>query len=195
MRPACHGGLLRACAALGCLRSRSRRRLMRVSNADVACAAQRPILLPSAAFLSVLRGGNSWEGQKSASSQPLNGKLGHTAQSHGKDVLGPDVGNLKCAEGQTRSERTNSKKIASETDTIKLVCSRIFSPCSKPIGCNANSNEGPLSTQSTAALLAAGHCRPRRSIHQYYLAINVLSNGHGASHRELLETTKVRCFA
>ncbi|MGJ8547251.1 MAG: hypothetical protein ACSHWZ_17535 [Sulfitobacter sp.] len=48
---------------------------------------------------------------------------------------------------------------------------------------------GPLSRKVKAALLAAGEPDLADRLHQYYLAINVLKHGAGASHRELLNNT------
>ncbi|MFT6674249.1 MAG: hypothetical protein ACJAVM_000420 [Sulfitobacter sp.] len=45
---------------------------------------------------------------------------------------------------------------------------------------------GPFSRKLKAALLDAGHGDLADRIYQYYLAVNVLKHGKGASHRELL---------
>lgn len=45
---------------------------------------------------------------------------------------------------------------------------------------------GPLSRKLKAVLLAAGQADLADRLHQYYLAINVLKHGTGASYRELL---------
>ena len=47
---------------------------------------------------------------------------------------------------------------------------------------------GPFSRKLKAALLDAGHTDLADRFHKYYLAINVLKHGTGASHRELLDT-------
>lgn len=47
---------------------------------------------------------------------------------------------------------------------------------------------GPFSRKLTAALKEAGRGDLAERIHVYYLAINVLKHGKGASYRELLET-------
>jgi hypothetical protein len=44
---------------------------------------------------------------------------------------------------------------------------------------------GPFSRKLRAALLDAGHSDLADKIHKYYLAINVLKHGKGASYREL----------
>jgi len=48
---------------------------------------------------------------------------------------------------------------------------------------------GPFSRKLKAALLEAGHTDLADRFHKYYLAINVLKHGTGASHRELLDMT------
>ncbi|WP_448327170.1 hypothetical protein [Sulfitobacter sp. M13] len=122
------------------------------------------------------------EGQKMASSQPLT-ELVHTAQSTAKTSLDRMSEILKCAEGQTLSD-AQIKEIASETDTIKLVAVDIFTVFEARM--QRHFKRGPLSRKVQAALLAAGHADLADRLHQYYLAINVLKHGHGASHRELL---------
>ncbi|SMP33271.1 hypothetical protein [Shimia sagamensis] len=47
---------------------------------------------------------------------------------------------------------------------------------------------GPFSRKLRAALLDAGHSDLADRIHKYYLAINVLKHGKGASYRELCNT-------
>jgi hypothetical protein len=47
---------------------------------------------------------------------------------------------------------------------------------------------GPFSRKLRAALLDAGRTDLADRIHKYYLAINVLKHGTGASYRELLDT-------
>lgn len=48
---------------------------------------------------------------------------------------------------------------------------------------------GPLSRKLKAKLLEAGRSDLANRVHQYYLAINVLKHGTGASYRELLDTS------
>jgi len=47
---------------------------------------------------------------------------------------------------------------------------------------------GPFSRKLRAALKDAGHTDLADRIHKYYLAINVLKHGKGASYRELLDS-------
>jgi hypothetical protein len=47
---------------------------------------------------------------------------------------------------------------------------------------------GPFSRKLTAKLLGAGRTDLADRVHKYYLAINVLKHGKGASYRELLNT-------
>jgi len=49
-----------------------------------------------------------------------------------------------------------------------------------------NFKRGPFSRKLKALLLAEGHADLANRLHQYYLAINVLKHGKGASYRELL---------
>jgi len=117
-----------------------------------------------------------------ASSQPLT-ELVHTAQSTAKTSLDRMSEILKRAEGQTLSD-AQIKEIASETDAITLVALDIFAVFEARM--QRHFKRGPLSRKVEAALLAAGHADLADRLHQYYLAINVLKHGHGASHRELL---------
>ncbi|MDG1431925.1 MAG: hypothetical protein P8L68_06520 [Paracoccaceae bacterium] len=48
---------------------------------------------------------------------------------------------------------------------------------------------GPFSRKLEAALLKAGHSDLAARIHEYYLVINVLKHGTGASYRELRSTS------
>ncbi|MFY1706264.1 hypothetical protein [Tritonibacter scottomollicae] len=117
-----------------------------------------------------------------ANSQPLP-ELVHAAQRSAKASLDRVSEILKCAEGQTLSD-AQSKEIASETDSIKLVSVDIFTMFEARM--QRHFKRGPLSRKVEAALLAAGHAGVADRLHQYYLAINVLKHGRGASHRELL---------
>jgi hypothetical protein len=47
---------------------------------------------------------------------------------------------------------------------------------------------GPFSRKLKAKLINAGHIDLADRIHKYYLAINVLKHGKGASYRELIDT-------
>ncbi|MBU2992427.1 hypothetical protein KO486_04285 [Octadecabacter sp. B2R22] len=47
---------------------------------------------------------------------------------------------------------------------------------------------GPFSRKLKSALMEAGHTDLADRLHKYYLAINVLKHGTGASYRELLNT-------
>ncbi|MBU2983290.1 hypothetical protein KO498_15900 [Lentibacter algarum] len=50
---------------------------------------------------------------------------------------------------------------------------------------------GPFSRKLRSALLEAEHTDLADRIHKYYLAINVLKHGNGASYRELLNTPTI----
>jgi hypothetical protein len=47
---------------------------------------------------------------------------------------------------------------------------------------------GPFSRKLKSLLLETGHTDLANRIYQYYLAVNVLKHGKGASYRELLKT-------
>lgn len=119
-----------------------------------------------------------------ASSQTLT-ELVHAAQSTAKTSLDRISGILKRAEGQALSD-AQIKEITSETDAIKLVVVDIFTVFEARM--QRHFKRGPLSRKVEAALLTAGHADLADRLHQYYLAINVLKHGQGASHRELLNT-------
>ncbi len=53
---------------------------------------------------------------------------------------------------------------------------------------------GPFSRKLKASLLVSGRDDLADRIHQYYLAINVLKHGTGASYRELLDAPSAFFF-
>ena len=118
-----------------------------------------------------------------ASSQPLT-ELVHAAQSKAKTSLDRMSEILKRAEGQTLSD-AQIKEIASETNALELGAVDIFTVFEARM--QRHFKRGPLSRKVEAALLTAGHADVADRLHQYYLAINVLKHGRGASHRELLK--------
>jgi hypothetical protein len=119
-----------------------------------------------------------------ASSQPLT-ELVHAAQSAAKTSLDRISEILDRAEGETLTD-AQIKEIASETVAVELVAVDIFTVFEARM--QRHFKRGPLSRKVEAALLTAGHADAADRLHQYYLAINVLKHGHGASHRELLNT-------
>ena len=119
-----------------------------------------------------------------ASSQPLT-ELVHATQSTARTSLDRMSEILKRADGQTLSD-AQIKEIASETDAIELVAVDIFTVFEARM--QRHFKRGPLSRKVEAALLTAGHADLADRLHQYYLAINVLKHGRGASHRELLNS-------
>ncbi len=51
---------------------------------------------------------------------------------------------------------------------------------------------GPFSRKLHALLVASGETDLAQRVHQYYLAVNVLKHGTGASYRELLSTPNLK---
>ena len=96
---------------------------------------------------------------------------------------------LKLSEGQTLSDEL-TKEIASETVAIELAAVDIFAVFEARM--QHHFKRGPLSRKVKEALLAAGQADLADRLHQYYLAINVLKHGTGASHRELLNNKSTR---
>jgi hypothetical protein len=92
---------------------------------------------------------------------------------------------LTLAEGQALSN-AQITDIKSETVAIELAAVDIFTMFEARM--QRHFKRGPLSRKVKAALLAAGHVDLADRLHQYYLAINVLKHGTGASHREMLNT-------
>ncbi|MGY3438005.1 hypothetical protein ACW9UO_08685 [Marinovum sp. KMM 9879] len=112
-------------------------------------------------------------------------ELVHAAQRTAKASQDRMSDILKLAEGHTLSD-AHAKEMASETVAIELAAVDIFTVFEARM--QRHFTRGPLSRKVTAALLAAGHADLAERLHQYYLAINVLKHGPGASHRELLNS-------
>jgi hypothetical protein len=109
--------------------------------------------------------------------------LVHVAQQTAKASQDRISEILKCAEGQILSD-AQIKEMTSETAAIESAAVDIFTVFEARM--QRHFKRGPLSRKVKAALLAAGHADLADRLHQYYLAINVLKHGTGASHRELL---------
>lgn len=80
------------------------------------------------------------------------------------------------------------EEMTSETVAIELAAVDIFTVFEARM--QRHFKRGPLSRKVEARLSAAGHADLAHRLHQYYLAINVLKHGTGASHRELLSAKK-----
>lgn len=117
-----------------------------------------------------------------AASQPLP-ELVHAAQKAAKASQERISQILQLADGQPLSgDQLN--EIRSETTAMELAAVDIFTVFEARM--QRHFKRGPLSRKVEAALLAAGHAELADRLHQYYLAVNVLKHGSGASHRELL---------
>lgn len=110
-------------------------------------------------------------------------ELVHAAQITAKSSQERISEILKLAEAQTLST-AQIKEMTSETRAIELAAVDIFTVFEARM--QRHFKRGPLSRKVKAALLAAGNADLADRLHQYYLAINVLKHGTGASHRELL---------
>lgn len=90
---------------------------------------------------------------------------------------------LNLGEGQSLSD-TKSKELIAQTVAIELAAVDIFAVFEARM--QRHFKRGPLARKLQAALLADGQADLANKVHQYYLAINVLKHGTGASFRELL---------
>lgn len=89
---------------------------------------------------------------------------------------------LKLADGQALSD-AQVQEIASAMVAIELAAVDIFSVFEARM--QGHFKRGPLSLKVKAALIAARQTELADRLHEYYLAINVLKHGMGASLREL----------
>jgi len=112
-------------------------------------------------------------------------ELVHMAQTTAKASQDRITEILKLAQGQSLSN-AHITELKSETVAIELAAVDIFTMFEARM--QRHFKRGPLSRKVKAALLAAGHVDLADRLHQYYLAINVLKHGTGASHREMLNT-------
>ncbi|PUB09589.1 hypothetical protein [Yoonia sediminilitoris] len=110
-------------------------------------------------------------------------ELVHAAQITAKSSQERISEILKLAEGQTLST-AQIEGMTSETRAIELAAVDIFAVFEARM--QRHFKRGPLSRKAKEALLAAGNAHLADRLHQYYLAINVLKHGTGASYRELL---------
>lgn len=117
-----------------------------------------------------------------AASRPLS-ELVRAAETTAKSSRDRMTEILNLSEGQTLSDE-RTEEIASETVAIELAAVDIFAVFEARM--QHHFKRGPLSRKVKEALLAAGQADLADRLHQYYLAINVLKHGTGASHRELL---------
>lgn len=90
---------------------------------------------------------------------------------------------LTSLEGQT-SDEAQAEELRAAIVALELASVDIFSVFEARM--QHHFKRGPFSRKLKAVLLAAGETDLADRLHQYYLAINVLKHGKGASHRELL---------
>ncbi|MFT6452985.1 MAG: hypothetical protein ACJA06_002494 [Halocynthiibacter sp.] len=91
---------------------------------------------------------------------------------------------VKAMDGQAGSD-AQIEELRAATVALELVAVDIFSVFEARM--QHHFRRGPFSRKLKARLLEAGQTDLADRVHQYYLAINVLKHGKGASYRELLE--------
>ena len=87
--------------------------------------------------------------------------------------------------GQTGSD-AQVKELHDATAALELLVIDIYSLFEARM--QHHFKRGPFSRKLKAVLLEAGQTDLAHRVHQYYLAVNVLKHGKGASYRELLDT-------
>lgn len=92
---------------------------------------------------------------------------------------------LKLADGQG-GPKAQIAELYEATVALELAAVDIYSVFEARM--QHHFRRGPFSRKLKSLLLEAGEKGLADRIHQYYLAINVLKHGKGASHRELLST-------
>lgn len=88
-----------------------------------------------------------------------------------------------AADGQNSAQAEALRAACAELEWLAVDSFRFFEARTQ-----RHFKRGPLSRKLKAKLLDAGHNDLADRVHQYYLAINVLKHGTGASYRELLGT-------
>lgn len=91
---------------------------------------------------------------------------------------------LKLMDGQNGSD-AQAEDLRSATVSLELAAVDIFSLFEARM--QHHFKRGPFSRKLKSLLLEADQADLADRFHQYYLAINVLKHGKGASHRELLD--------
>ncbi len=90
---------------------------------------------------------------------------------------------LKLTDGQSGTD-ASVEDLRAATAALELAAVDIFSVFEARM--QHHFKRGPFSRKLTALLLASEQQDLADRVHQYYLAINVLKHGKGASYRELL---------
>lgn len=92
---------------------------------------------------------------------------------------------LKLIDGQTGSD-AQVEDLRAATVALELAAIDIYSVFEARM--QHHFRRGPFSRKLKSLLLESGQTALADRIHQYYLVINVLKHGKGASYRELLKT-------
>jgi len=90
---------------------------------------------------------------------------------------------LKLMEGQNGTD-AQDEELRAATVALELTAVDIFSVFEARM--QHHFRRGPFSRKLKSLLLESGQTNLADRLHQYYLAINVLKHGKGASYRELL---------
>lgn len=98
---------------------------------------------------------------------------------------------LERIAGQNGSD-THVEELRAATDALELAAVDVFSVFEARM--QHHFRRGPFSRKLKSLLLENGQADLANRLHQYYLAINVLKHGKGASYRELIDTPS-RLFA
>jgi len=106
------------------------------------------------------------------------------AQADAKMVEGRISDVLKLMDGQSGSD-AQVEELHAATVLLELAAVDIFSLFEARM--QHHFKRGPFSRKLKALLLAEGETDLANKLHQYYLAVNVLKHGKGASYRELLK--------
>jgi len=107
------------------------------------------------------------------------------AQANAKTSEDHVSGILKLMDGQNGSD-AQVKELRAATDALELAAVDIFSLFEARM--QHHFRRGPFSRKLKSLLLESEQTDLADRVHQYYLAINVLKHGKGASYRELLNT-------
>ena len=105
------------------------------------------------------------------------------AQANAKTSEDRVSGILKLMDGQNGSD-AQVKELRAATDALELAAVDIFSLFEARM--QHHFKRGPFSRKLQSLLLEVGEAELANKVYQYYLAINVLKHGKGASYRELL---------
>ncbi|PCJ77069.1 MAG: hypothetical protein COA53_01875 [Rhodobacteraceae bacterium] len=106
-----------------------------------------------------------------------------TAQTNAKASENDISEILKLMDGQNGSD-VQVEELRAATVSLELLAVDIFSVFEARM--QHHFRRGPFSRKLRALLLEAGKADLADRVHHYYLAINVLKHGKGASYRELL---------